>query len=84
MNKIYLFGKVVYKSKLRYKVLPKLKLYIELEIITAEGSRFCCVVKERLLDSIYDLKRGDYVYINGVGTITNNLLQVLVKEIYKF
>ena len=83
MNKIYLFGKIISKSKLKYIIEPKLKLYLELIIQTVSGNIFKCIVNEEFLDVSINIKEKDYVYIRGCGCIENNLLNVIITQLYK-
>ena len=83
MNKIYLFGKVMYISKLKYTIKPKLKLYLELTIKTIDGNIFNIFAKEELLDKIRLINKGDCVYISGYGKMNNCKLNVYIVEIFK-
>ena len=84
MNKIYLFGKVVYISKLKYIIKPKLKLYLELTIKTIDGNIFNIFAKEELLDKIRLISKGDYVYINGYGRMCKEELNIYINELYRY
>ena len=73
MNRIYLFGKIIGKSKLKYVIFPKLKVYIELVVQVASGYKYNCIVYEEVLDKINDrIKKVDdviYAYIIGKGVL---------------
>jgi len=84
MNRIYLFGRVIYKSKLKYAITPKLRLYVEITIETVLGERFNCTIYEDVLDRVERLDGLNYVYIVGGGTLEKDMLYVVVKEIYNF
>lgn len=82
MNRIYLYGKVVFKSRLKYIIETKLKIYVEVIVKTSENNSFICVVNESNLDKLRCLNSNDYVYIDGYGIVSNKILTVVVNEIY--
>lgn len=82
MNKIYLLGKVVFKSKLKYIIQPKLKLYIELIIQTLDNNEICCIVPENLCHNLKHVSVNKHIYILGRGLYIDNKFSVLVEEIY--
>ena len=88
MNRVYLFGKIVYKSKLKYVLVPKVKVYIELIIQVSSGDKFNCIVNEDVLEKIKDriskANETSYVYIIGKGMLENNMVYIVVKDIYIF
>lgn len=88
MNKVYVFGKIVYKSKLKYIISPKLKVYMELIIQEASEYEFSCVVNEDVLKKIKDgirkVDEATYVYIMGEARLENNMLYIIVKDVYIF
>ena len=81
MNKVYLFGKVILKSKLKYIIEPKLKLYMELIIETISGDRFNCIVNEEMLDKVNALDEFTYVYVVGYGKMENGF-RVILQKVY--
>ena len=83
MNKIYLFGKIISKSKLKYVIVPNLRIFIEILIETISGDIFTCVMDETILDEVRNIKLQDYVYITGMCKIETGMAFVIVKEIYK-
>lgn len=84
MNRIYLFGRVMYKSKLKYAITPKLRLYVEITIETILGERFNCTVYEDVMERIERLDDLNYVYIVGSGTLEEDMLCIVVRDIYSF
>ena len=81
MNKIYLFGNVISKSKLKYDIEQKLKLYVELVIETISGDRFKCIVNEEMLDKVNALDEFTYVYVVGYGK-TGREFRVILQKVY--
>ena len=84
MNRVYLFGKLVYKSKLKYNILTKLNIYTELVIETSSGDMFQCIIDENNLDKVKRLNTTNFVYIIGSGFVVNDLFYVIVKNIWIF
>ena len=82
MNRIYLFGKIIYISKLKYIVKPKLKVYIEMVVETDSRDKFNCVVYEKNLEKLHGLYSLTCIYIVGSAILKNQLLKVIVNEIY--
>lgn len=65
MNKVYLFGQVIYKSNLKYCISPKLEVHMECVIRTCDGNEFNCIVPEKLCNKLVCIKLGDYIYTMG-------------------
>ncbi len=65
MNKVYLFGKVVYKSKLKYSISPRLKVYVELVIECISGDKFNCVAKEEQCNNVAKININQNIFIVG-------------------
>lgn len=82
MNKIYLFGKIVSKSKLKYDISPKLKIYLEIVIETISGEQFNCVVLEDNSEKLQKLGDLSYVYIIGIGAFEKQMFKVIVSQIH--
>lgn len=82
MNKIYLFGKVIFKSKLKYIIEPKLKLYMEFTIQTISGDKFNCIACEEMCNILRNVATGNYIYIEGFAKFENNSLKIYVSKRY--
>ena len=82
MNRIYLFGKVIFKSKLKYVIQLKLKIYIMLVIQTIDNNEICCIVPEKLCDNIKGVSVNTHIYILGRGLYIDNKFFVWVEETY--
>ena len=82
MNKIYLFGKIIFKSKLKYIISPKLKLYLEVIVETISGDNFNCIVYENECELIKNIKLGDYIFIEGIGVINGNGFNIYINKLY--
>ena len=82
MNKVYLFGKILAKSKLKYIIQPKLKIYIMLVVQTIDNNEICCIVPENLCDNLKHTNINKHIYILGRGIYIDNKFSVLVEEMY--
>jgi len=67
-------------------IVPKVKVYIELIIQVSSGDKFNCIVNEDVLEKIKDkirkVNETSYVYIIGKAMLENNMIYIVVKDIY--
>ncbi len=80
MNKVYLFGKVVYKSKLKYIISPKLKVYIELVIETPSGDKFNFIANEEQCNNLVKISMNQTIFIIGNIEWNNENTSVNIEE----
>ncbi len=82
MNRAYLFGKIISKSKLKYIISPKLQVYISIVIETISGEKFKCIVNENILSNTVNISLMEYVYVIAECSVNNDELYLICKEIY--
>jgi len=80
MKGLYLINLII------YVIVPKVKVYIELIIQVSSGDKFNCIVNEDVLEKIKDkirkVNETSYVYIIGKAMLENNMIYIVVKDIY--
>jgi len=80
MKDLYLINLII------YVIVPKVKVYIELIIQVSSGDKFNCIVNEDVLEKIKDkirkVNETSYVYIIGKAMLENNMIYIVVKDIY--
>ncbi|MBQ8044240.1 MAG: hypothetical protein IJ272_08895 [Clostridia bacterium] len=81
MNRIYLFGRVVFKSKLKYIIAPKLKVYIEVTIETISRDKFNVIFYEDKCDWIKNVRLKSYIFVEGFGIMDKEKIQIYINKI---
>ena len=74
--------KVVLKSRLKYIISPKLKVYPEIVVKTISGVESNCMLYDEMCDLIRNVKLGKYKFREGYCEVVNNTLKVYTNKVY--
>ncbi len=80
MNRVYLFGKIVFKSKLKYIVSPKLQVFLEIVIETISKEKFKCIAYETLCNDLANIEENTYIVIMGNVQVSNYGISINIEE----
>lgn len=83
MNRIKIFGKVERISDLKFDISSKLKVYMDVEIVSVAGNNFKCLVYNKLCDKLRKIGIGEYIYALGyVKDDGSNNINLVLEDIF--
>lgn len=81
MNKIKLYGKVLWVSDLKFDIYKKLRVYIEFKIQAISGDIFNCIAYDEICNEVRSICVGEYVYVLGSAFGEASYCSVYTQEI---